>query len=178
MSQTGIYCIKNLVNGKMYIGSTSQPFKTRFYQHKNSLVKNKHGNCILQRAWNKYGEASFSFQVLEPCSEQLNAREQHYFDSLKPAYNIEKFAYQGMRGRTHKPETIAKIKAHGPAPLGKKGSFEHRLKCVKAHGSGWVVCRETGEMFLGHAEAERTLGITNGKRNTAKGYTFFQLEII
>jgi group I intron endonuclease len=83
----GIYRIKNLVNDKCYYGS-SKNIEKRWRIHKNHLNGGKHHNIPLQRAWNKYGENNFSFEVIEECNETiLLEREQHYLD-LNPEYNI------------------------------------------------------------------------------------------
>jgi len=88
---SGIYKIQNIVNGKMYIGSAIS-LKKRLCKHKAMLRHNNHDNIYLQRAWNKYGENSFEFFIIEEVTNKtlLIEREQCYidmydFDSL---YNI------------------------------------------------------------------------------------------
>jgi group I intron endonuclease len=48
----GVYWILNLVNGKVYIGS-SVDVENRLQNHKKDLIAGKHRNPYLQRAWNK-----------------------------------------------------------------------------------------------------------------------------
>lgn len=60
----GIYEIRNLVNNKVYIGSSIN-VKARLYEHSRLLNIGKHENKHLQRAWNKYGKDNFKFQILE-----------------------------------------------------------------------------------------------------------------
>ena len=64
----GIYQIKNLVNGKIYIGS-SVDLKRRRKHHFVDLRRNVHHCKYLQRAWNKYGETKFKFEILEIVEE-------------------------------------------------------------------------------------------------------------
>lgn len=92
----GIYKIQNLINNKIYVGS-SKSLKRRQYQHFMLLKKNKHGNPYLQHSYNKYGKDSFVFFVLEEClEEQLIERESYwitYYNSAnsKFGYNIDSF---------------------------------------------------------------------------------------
>lgn len=88
-----IYKITNKLNGNCYIGSTSNLNK-RKSQHFCTLRKNQNKCGYLQNAWNKYGEENFVFEIIEEIKESKNliVREQHYFDTLKPKYNIRKIA--------------------------------------------------------------------------------------
>jgi group I intron endonuclease len=87
-SISGIYQIRNTVNGHCYVGSAINIHK-RWGEHKRALKQNKHYNFHLQSAWNKYGADSFKFSILETCfSFVLIFREQHYMNLLKPAYNL------------------------------------------------------------------------------------------
>ena len=82
---TGVYQIRNLKNGKLYIGSAAQVggFHGRWKDHRSQLKRNCHHSIKLQRAWNKYGEASFIFEILEECEPELCIeREQYYLDTL------------------------------------------------------------------------------------------------
>ena len=49
---SGIYCITNRKNGKIYIGSASN-LRQRWNGHISDLRKEKHKNRHLQRAWLK-----------------------------------------------------------------------------------------------------------------------------
>ena len=61
---SGIYQIKNLINNKIYIGSTIN-LKQRFNDHKKLLRHNKHPNNHLQSSWIKHGESNFVFELIE-----------------------------------------------------------------------------------------------------------------
>lgn len=99
--KTGVYQIRNLINDKIYIGSTALNKKTksmsgfyrRFEHHKQALRTNTHHNSHLQRAWNKYGEESFRFLILSTCPPEYCIKlEQWFINNLKPNYNICKIA--------------------------------------------------------------------------------------
>lgn len=92
-TQTGVYEIKNKINGKRYIGSTSINFNKRLVHHLNELRRNNHKNVYLQNSWNKYGEYNFEFNILEVVDKCRTLEvEQSYLDTLKPEYNINPLA--------------------------------------------------------------------------------------
>lgn len=107
-NKSGIYKILNWSTNKFYIGSAVK-IQHRLNNHKSDLNLCKHPNIILQRAWLKYGEADFSFHVLEYCNkENLLEREQFYIDNLKPSYNILSIAGSSI-GYAHTENTKLKI---------------------------------------------------------------------
>lgn len=106
----GVYKILNKQNGNMYIGSTSRGFIKRWQLHKQMLRKGTHHSIILQRAWNKYGENNFIFDIIENCiPENCILREQYYIDTLLPKYNIDKCAGSPY-GRKLSNDQINKIR--------------------------------------------------------------------
>lgn len=107
---SGVYQIKNITNNDCYIGSSIN-IDTRWKKHKNLLKQNKHHSEILQRAWKKYGEKSFIFEIIENIKNEtyLIEREQYYLDVFLPKYNVCKKA-GNMLGFKHSKKTREKIK--------------------------------------------------------------------
>ena len=62
--KSGIYKWVNLVNKKIYVGSSIY-LSDRKYSHLICLKKNCHQNIHLQSAFNKYGEQNFKFEIIE-----------------------------------------------------------------------------------------------------------------
>lgn len=91
--QSGIYRIRNTVNGKVYIGSAKN-FIKRWKRHQTSLDKNKHCNIRLQRSYNIHGKTSFVYEIIELVEYEKNKiieRENYYiqlYDSKNTGYNI------------------------------------------------------------------------------------------
>lgn len=130
---SGIYRITCTVTKKIYIGSAINLRKRR-KEHFRTLRRKTHSNQYLQNAWNKYGEQSFTFEVVEyvlPLS--LTAREQYWLDKIKPfgrkGFNLAPTAgstlgckrspasletrakmRKSQTGRTHSAETIEKMR--------------------------------------------------------------------
>lgn len=93
-NQQGIYSIKCLKNNKIYIGQGID-IRRRFIEHSRSLRQGRHNNTIMQNAYNRHGEKSFEFRILEivPDADLLYEREAHWcnvynaFDKKK-GFNI------------------------------------------------------------------------------------------
>lgn len=129
--KSGIYKIANIFNGECYIGSAVDIDK-RWRRHKNDLQKNKHHSILLQRAWNKYGEELFEFEILENCApSMLISREQYLFDTLKPKYNISRIAGSNYGCKwTLSEESKRRI---SESLIGRKLSIEHKRNLSLSH---------------------------------------------
>jgi group I intron endonuclease len=75
----GVYVIRNIVTNKIYVGSTGK-LSERWNQHKYSLKRGKHSNPHLQSAWNKYGEKSFTYEIIEICSVGESFKKRRILD--------------------------------------------------------------------------------------------------
>jgi group I intron endonuclease len=87
----GIYKIENLVDKKVYIGS-SLNLDGREYKHFWMLKRGVHDNQHLQNSYNKFGLGSFEFGILEECEELfLIDRENYYINHYQS--NLQRFGY-------------------------------------------------------------------------------------
>lgn len=93
MKFAGIYVIQNIINNKLYIGSSNNIHKRKI-SHFGNLRRNKHNNRKLQYSFNKYGEENFVFCLIESIDnlDNLLIREQLWIDFFNPEFNIIPFA--------------------------------------------------------------------------------------
>jgi len=108
---SGIYRIYCIADGREYIGR-SVHIERRWAEHRKKLLLGNHRNPIMQGAWNKHGEASFKFEIVEILGRnELQQREQELLDELfahgKP-FNLRRDA---CGGADHTPEAIEKMSA-------------------------------------------------------------------
>ena len=77
-----IYLIWNLVNGKRYVGQTTQPLKKRFDAHARGK-KNP-----IDRDIQEYGREKFRYGVIKSCTskEELDYWEKHFVAVLKSKF--------------------------------------------------------------------------------------------
>lgn len=75
-----IYVVTNQINGKQYIGQTTNTIKKRWQEHVCESKRQRNSMQVypLYRAMNKYGIENFTIEQIEECSyEMLNEREQY-----------------------------------------------------------------------------------------------------
>ncbi len=170
MARTGvIYLINNIINNKKYIGSTCSDigFKARSAQHKSALNRNNHCNTYLQNSWNKYGQKSFEFIILEECYDDiLILREQFWIDyyqsmNFRNGYNLREAGRGGKLGLEGRKKISEALK-------GKKKSPEHCKKLSEAH-KGVKLSEERklrqSKRMMGHYVSEETKQKLKGHPN-------------
>lgn len=86
-----VYCIKNDINNKVYIGKTIHNVEKRFKEHIRDARSHRRTSKF-HNAIKKYGEEHFYPIVLEECEEDIvGIREQYYiqlYDSVNNGYNL------------------------------------------------------------------------------------------
>lgn len=133
MNLKGIYKITNLINNKVYIGSSNN-LKQRLRQHKSFLKLNQHCNKHLQTSYNKYSSKNFSFNILEIIDDEtlLDKKEQYYINLFDSTNNIKgynkRIIANSNRGR--KVSDIGRLNM-SKGQKGKKFKKEDILKRAK-----------------------------------------------
>lgn len=105
-----IYQITNSVNGKRYVGfTTNNDVKRRFEQH--CRTSKGRSRSTLHSAIVKYGKDKFHLKVLEVGENEvygLKIAESMYINWLKPEYNMTQGG-DGCLGYKHTAESLSKI---------------------------------------------------------------------
>ena len=93
MSKGIIYCATNLINGRKYIGQTTQLLEKRIRQH--IYYKN---SPLLHMKINEHGPENFKWDVLCECEtrQELNEKEIYYISKYKTLVNQN--GYNLMQG--------------------------------------------------------------------------------
>lgn len=101
MKKTGIYSIKNIKTGLIYIGLSTN-IDQRFRFHTRRLILKNHKNKHLQNSFNIHGLENFLFEVVELCDEGLLCERERFwinhYQSHKREYGYNK-TYGGEFGR-------------------------------------------------------------------------------
>ena len=163
LNLSAVYAIKNLDNGKVYVGSAVN-LKRRIGDHLRDLTKGEQGgeaeghhSIKLQRAWNLHGGDRFTLIVLEEVEvPNLLHREQHWMDKLKcvkHGYNIYPTAGSAL-GVKHRPEVR---QAMSRQRRGRKYSPESRKRMGKAQRERFAEAPmgEATKRRIGKAQRER-----------------------
>lgn len=177
LSFCGIYIIINTVNNHRYVGS-SVNIKRRLENHRADLRHNNHANAHLQNAWNKYGENSFIFSVLEKCSKDNRfVREQYYVDILKPEYNICIDVVQNpptsVESRLKQSSTRKRLMADGIIPITNNTPVYVYYKDGSFVGYWDSIRKAAKALRIHYSSACRCI---QGHAFQAKGYRFFKEE--
>ena len=150
-----VYEIRNVTNGKVYIGSTIDT-RVRFQRHRRELRAGKHSNAHLQNAWNTYGEDAFKFSVL------------HSFDSEADMHVYEEGLIRADFDDTHTKIYNAKVGVLR-APLHSqetKGKISIGVKSADARGKGKRYHKVTQETRKRMSEALKGNTCARGYKRT------------
>ena len=90
-----IYKITNLINGKLYIGLTTNTIQQRWYYHLKDLEKKK---SALYNAMNKYGVKNFKIETIEQCTLSNVREREKYWISFYNTYLDDTKGYNQSAG--------------------------------------------------------------------------------
>jgi len=132
----GVYKISNTLcpEGKYYIGYSCDIHK-RWGTHKSTLKTNKHCNIRMQRAYDKYGTECFTYEILQECETEEEAKnvELSYLEDLTKRDKLYNLHYNSSGGdlMTYHPdreEIIEKIKNTIKENISKMSKEERQKK--------------------------------------------------
>ena len=160
MKKYTIYIHKNKINGKVYIGQTSQKPEKRWDNGRGYETSSKFYNAILKYGWNNFEHIILYTNLT---LEEANHKEQELIEQYKSyeddfGYNIT----HGGRNFTHSEETKRKIGAANSIALqGNKWSEEQRelmSEMFKGEGNpfyGKHHTEETKQLISEHRKGKR-----------------------
>lgn len=136
---SGIYVIRNKLDGSIYVGQTKQRFVKRFFLHRWKLRNGTHDNKHLQRAYDKYGEEAFEFEV-----EEILVGDSDFFNSeemrIIKEYRLQGKCYNltdggdGAKGTKLSEENVRRLaELNRKLNTGKKASEETRKRMSETH---------------------------------------------
>lgn len=162
----GIYQIKNVINGKKYVGKSKNIVK-RLRDHLKYLKtkNNKYENDHFINAFHKYGEENFEASIIAICSEKdLNIYEQWFIniqgcanpeygynktyggDGVNPTEETKKKLSEALTGRTIPREENKLTKSF--ARVIKSGKNKQGKQIWKIHYDNKIVGRSQDKEFL------------------------------
>lgn len=163
--KTGVYCITNEVNNKIYVGSTSTSFYLRFHQHLHSYMSGRRDIPVLCKAFDKYGIDNFKFEILCICSKENCIKMEQFYIDRGVDYNVNLIAGSLLgykHPETSKTRTVIKGEHHCAMPIdmySKEGIFIKSFTSVKE-----------AQEELNIKSASNITQCCKGRRFSAKGY--------
>jgi group I intron endonuclease len=171
--ESGIYKIINIKTGKCYVGSTKN-FNIRWNQHLVNLKNGNHSSVKLQRSFDKHGEESFEFHIIEyvKYEKDLIIDKENYWiaqlDSKKNGYNIADASFGDvLTNHPNRDVIIKKISATVNKNISNMSEEERRTK--------WALYGEANGMF-GKTHSDETkekmsIRMIGNNRRTGKKLT-------
>jgi len=169
--------IRNIANEKCYVGSATN-ILDRWSNHLQGLRANKHHSIKLQRAWNKYGEDSFDFEIIESIKFEYKsskiAAEQHYIDFLDSyhnGYNSAPIAGDctGVKWSAAARKHLSEVKKGKNFRFGYSPSAETREKLRQANLGKripeYVKDKLRGRTFSMSEQAKKSISKASGEKN-------------
>lgn len=174
----GIYCIRNIVNDKCYVGLTHGNICSRIKGHIYAALCSQKDNFAIHAAIRKHGIENFYVAVIETVEAvDLNKKEIEYisfFNTVKNGYNLT-IGGEGTTGHTktfEQCEKISKKRKGVPCPETVKCSLRKPVQQID------LATNEIIKVFPSVTDALATTKITNiamcckGKLKSAGGFVW------
>lgn len=175
-----VYCLTNKINGKKYVGITSQRPHDRWQNGKRYLRHKKMREDVLKYGWDNF-EKEILFEGLtreQAAEKEIELIEK--WDLINQGYNACK---GGVMPRLN-DEAIEKLRERntgaGNPFYNHKHTEETKAIMMKNRPKKGVVCVDTGIVYPSTREAERQTGADHGdiskcckgKKRIAGGYAW------
>lgn len=162
-----IYCIKNLINNKKYVGQTIQTIKKRFRDHKYNSRKGY--KTHLYKAMRKYGVKNFIIYRIDSASSLIELNEKEIvwiktLDTKNNGYN-ETDGGEGITGYQYTEEQNIENSIRQQQYI--KDHPEHREKMSQIAKSIWENLTE--DQLNQRKQTQRKVMLGNSR---AKGMTY------
>ena len=183
-----VYKIKNKINGKLYIGQTTQSLSQRWSQHK---YNSKTQDTKLARAIRKYGIENFDISTIYKTDnyEDLNKKEENFiqeYNTIDCGYNLRVGGENSPRSeetkrkisKSHKGKKSPYVSESNKRRAGEKRDGTSRLG--NTHARKKVYCETNGQTYESATIASQELNVSTrmiydvakGIRKSTKGYVF------
>lgn len=147
-----IYKATNVINGKVYIGQTTNTLEYRKSQHFRETRSEKKKNSYFHNAIAKYGEENFIFEQIDSAAnmDELNEKEQYwiqFYDSTNEnfGYNLDSGGKNCRKAESTKQKIGETTKEKWNNPT----TAEAMLKGLTKGTQKWKkICEENRELFI------------------------------
>lgn len=176
-----VYCHTNKINGKMYVGITSQHVYARWQNGKHYSRHSRFYADILKFGWHNFDHKILCSGISKDGAEEI---ERNLIEGLN--LTDERFGYNTNLSNAglscHTEKTKEKIRAQSIGKnnpfFNKKHTEETKLLMAENRPKRAVMCIETGIVYKSTREAERLTGADHGdiskccnnKKNKSGGF--------
>ena len=99
----GVFQIRNIINGKVFIGSTTD-LKAIWFAQKLQLDVGIHHNAGLQKDWKQFGASNFVYEILE----EIKQNDEKPIDYNKELKSLEEMVIAELQPYENKGYHIKK----------------------------------------------------------------------